>query len=129
MLTSLQNTKNLGQRLRSALAVLHWAPQYQKQWLRVDFVAGLRLAAYAIPVSLAYASLAGLPGEAGLYCYLLGGVMYAAFGTSRQTAVGPTSAISILMGASLGSMASSDTDRQIQLAMAEAAVFQTAALI
>jgi len=55
--------------------------------------------------------------------------MYAAFGTSRQMAVGPTSAISILMGASLGSMASSDTDRQIQLAMAEAAVFQTAALI
>jgi MFS superfamily sulfate permease-like transporter len=111
MLTSLQNTRNLGQRLR------------------LDFVAGLTLAAYAIPVSLAYASLAGLPGEAGLYCYLLGGVTYAAFGTSRQMAVGPTSAISILMGASLGSMASSDTDRQIQLAMAEAAVFQTAALI
>src|SRR5258705_8862279 len=84
MLTSLQNTKNLGQRLRSALAVLHWAPQYQKQWLRLDFVAGVRLAAYAIPVSLAYASLAGLPGEAGLYCYLFGGGMYAAVGTSRQ---------------------------------------------
>jgi high affinity sulfate transporter 1 len=120
MLTSLQNTKNLGQRLHSALPVLHWAPQYQKQWLRLDFVAGLTLAAYAIPVSLAYASLAGLPGEAGLYCYLLGGVMYAAFGTSRQMAVGPTSAISILMAASLGSMASGDTDRQIQLAMATA---------
>jgi sulfate permease, SulP family len=119
MLTPL-HTKNLGQRLRSALPVLHRAPQYQKQWLRLDFVAGLTLAAYAIPVSLAYASLAGLPGEAGLYCYLLGGVMYAAFGTSRQLAVGPTSAISILMGASLGSMASGDTDRQIQLAMATA---------
>jgi MFS superfamily sulfate permease-like transporter len=120
MLTSLQNTENLSQRLRSALPVLDWAPQYQMQWLRLDFVAGLTLAAYAIPVSLAYASLAGLPGETGLYCYLLGGVVYAAFGTSRQMAVGPTSAISILMGASLGSMASSDTDREMQLAMATA---------
>src|SRR6266566_4064683 len=111
---------NLGQRLRSALPVLHWAPRYQKEWLRLDIVAGLTLAAYAIPVSLAYASLAGLPGEAGFYCYLLGGVAYVAFGTSRHLAVGPTSAISILIGASLGSMASADTGRQIQLAMATA---------
>ncbi|MGC1448854.1 MAG: SulP family inorganic anion transporter [Candidatus Sulfotelmatobacter sp.] len=120
MVTSPQKIQNLGQRLRSALPILQWAPQYQKQWLRLDFVAGLTLAAYAIPVSLAYASLAGLPGQAGLYCYLLGGVAYAAFGTSRQMAVGPTSAISILIGASLGSMASGDTSRQIQLAMATA---------
>src|SRR2546427_3264131 len=122
MPTSLQNTQSLWQRLRSALPVLDWAPQYQKQWLRPDFVAGLTLAAYAIPVSLAYASLAGLPGEAGLYSCLMGGVAYAAFGTSRQMAVGPTSAISILMGATLGSMAWGDTGRQIQLAMATAAL-------
>ncbi len=118
--TSLQHTQTLGQRLRFALPVLYWVPKYQKQWLRLDFVAGLTLAAYAIPVSLAYASLAGLPGEAGLYCYLLGGVVYAVFGTSRQMAVGPTSAISILVGASLGSMVSGDTGRQMQLAMATA---------
>jgi SulP family sulfate permease len=120
MLTSLENSQSLRQRLRSALPVMGWAPQYQKQWLRPDFVAGLTLAAYAVPVSLAYTSLAGLPGEAGLYSCLLGGVAYAAFGTSRHMAVGPTSAISILVGASLGSMASGDTDRQIQLAMATA---------
>jgi sulfate permease, SulP family len=117
-----QNIQNLGQRLRLALPILRWAPQYQKQWLRLDFVAGLTLAAYAIPVSLAYFSLAGLPGEAGLYCYLLGGLAYAAFGTSRHMAVGPTSAISILMGASLGSMVSGDLSRQTQLAMATAVV-------
>jgi MFS superfamily sulfate permease-like transporter len=120
MLKPQQNTQNLGQRLRSALPILQWAPDYQKQWLPLDFVAGLTLAAYAIPVSLAYASLAGLPGESGLYCYLLGGVVYVAFGTSRQMSVGPTSAISILMGASLGGMVSGDTGRQIQLAMATA---------
>ena len=120
MPTSLQNTQSLRQRLRSALPVIRWIPQYQKQWLRLDFVAGLTLAAFAIPVSLAYTSLAGLPRESGLYSCLLGGVAYAAFGTSRQMAVGPTSAISILVGASLGTMVSSDTDRQIQLAMATA---------
>ena len=97
MPTSPQNRENFGQKLRFVLPVLRWAPKYQKQWLRSDFVAGLTLAAYAIPVSLAYA----------------------AFSTSRHMAVGPTSAISILIGASLGSMVD-DTGRQIQLAMATA---------
>jgi len=120
MVASPPRKQNLGQRLRSALPVLHWARRYEKRWLRLDFVAGLTLAAYAIPVSLAYASLAGLPGEAGLYGYLLGGIVYAALGTSRQMAVGPTSAISILVGASLGGIVSDDASRQIQLAMATA---------
>jgi SulP family sulfate permease len=90
--------QTLGQRLRSTLPILQWAPQYQKQRLRLGSVAGLTLPAYEIPVSLFYGSLAGPPGEAGLYCYLHGEVMYAAFGTSRQLAVGPTSSISFLMG-------------------------------
>ena len=47
---------------------------------------------YGIPVSLAYASLAGLPPQYGIYCYLLGGLFYALFGSSRQLAIGPTSA-------------------------------------
>jgi SulP family sulfate permease len=75
------------------------------------------LAAYAVPVSLAYASLAGLPSQAGLYCYLLGGIAYAIFGTSRQLAIGPTSAISILIGSALGTLASGDTLRQSHLPM------------
>jgi len=51
------------------------------------------------PVSMAYASLAGLPPQHGIYCYLLGGLCYAVFGTSRQLAIGPTSAIALLVGA------------------------------
>jgi high affinity sulfate transporter 1 len=86
-------------------------------WLRPDFIAGLTLAAYAIPVSLAYASLAGLPSQAGLYCYLLGGLAYMALGTSRQLAIGPTSAISILIGSTLGGLAAGDVLRQSHLAM------------
>jgi high affinity sulfate transporter 1 len=83
-------------------------------------VAGLTLAAYAIPVSVAYASLAGLPPQAGLYCYLVGRVVYAAFGTSRQLAIGPTSAISILIGSALGLLSNGDQQRQVHLAMAVA---------
>jgi SulP family sulfate permease len=107
-------------RLSSALPAIQWLPQYERSWLRPDFVAGLTLAAYAIPVSLAYASLARLPSQAGLYCYLLGGIAYAAFGTSRQLAIGPTSAISILIGSALGGLAAGDVQRQMHLAMAVA---------
>ena len=59
-----------------------------------DVVAGVTVAAYAIPVSLAYAGLAGLPPPVGVYGYLLGGLGYALLGSSRQLAIGPTSAIS-----------------------------------
>jgi high affinity sulfate transporter 1 len=107
-------------RLNSVVPILQWLPQYQRGWLRHDFVAGLTLAAYAVPVSLAYASLAGLPSQAGLYCYLLGGIAYAVFGTSRQLAVGPTSAISILIGSVLGTLTAGVTLRQTHLAMAAA---------
>jgi hypothetical protein len=54
-----------------------WLPVYQLRWLRSDAVAGITLAAYAIPVSLAYAGLAGLPPPVGIYGYLLGGLGYA----------------------------------------------------
>ena len=74
-----------------------WLPNYQSAWLPHDLVAGITLAAYAIPVSLAYAALAGLPPHFGIYCYLVAGVVYALFGTSRQLAIGPTSAISLMV--------------------------------
>ena len=79
---------------RALFPPAQWLPLYRRSWLRHDVVAGITLAAYAIPVSLAYASLAGLPPQYGIYCYLLAGIAYALFGSSRQLAVGPTSAIS-----------------------------------
>ena len=83
------------------LPIAGWLPQYRPAWLRFDLVAGVTLAAYAVPVSLAYAGLAGLPPQTGLYCYLLAGLGYAVFGSSRHLAVGPTSAISLLLGVTL----------------------------
>jgi len=107
-------------RLTSAFPIAEWLPRYSVSSLRPDFVAGLTLAAYAIPVSLAYASLAGVPPQAGLYCYLVGGIAYAVFGTSRQVAIGPTSAISILIGSAIGAISLGDVGRQSELAMAVA---------
>src|SRR3954454_13275261 len=98
------------------LPIARWLPQYRPAWLRSDLVAGITLAAYAVPVSLAYAGLAGLPPQAGLYCYLLAGLGYAFFGSSRHLAVGPTSAISLLLGVTLTGLAAGDAARQTALA-------------
>src|SRR5215472_6162247 len=93
-----------------------WLPRYQAAWLPGDVIAGVTLAAYAIPVSLAYAGLAGLPPEAGIYGYLLGGIGYALLGSSRQLAVGPTSAISLMIAGTVGAMAGGDAQRYAQIA-------------
>ena len=70
--------------------------------LSSDLVAGVTLAAYAIPVSLAYATLAGLPPQVGVYGYLMGGLGYALAGSSRYLAIGPTSAISLMIAGTVG---------------------------
>ena len=85
-----------------------WLVEYRSSWLPADIVAGVTLAAYAIPVSLAYAGLAGLPPQIGVYGYLLGGIGYALLGSSRHLAVGPTSAISLMVAGSVGAMAEGD---------------------
>jgi SulP family sulfate permease len=103
-----------------------WLAEYRAAWLPSDIVAGITLAAYAIPVSLAYAGLAGLPPQVGIYGYLLGGIGYALFGSSRQLAIGPTSAISLMIAGTVGAMAEGDVQRYAQIA--SLAAFTVAAL-
>jgi high affinity sulfate transporter 1 len=93
-----------------------WLREYRLLWLPGDMVAGITLAAYAIPVSLAYAALAGLPPQVGIYGYLLGGLGYALLGSSRQLAIGPTSAISLMIAGTVGAMAEGDAQRYAQIA-------------
>src|ERR1043165_5468134 len=93
-----------------------WLAGYRASFVHHDLIAGVTLAAYAIPVSLAYATLAGLPPQVGLYGYLLGGLGYALFGSSRQLAVGPTSAISLMIAGTVGAMAAGDALHYIQIA-------------
>jgi SulP family sulfate permease len=89
---------------------------YPPRWLWADSLAGVTLAAYAVPVALAYATLAGLAPEVGIYGYMLGGLAYAVLGSSRHLAIGPTSAISLLVGASIAPMAGGDPVRYAQVA-------------
>src|SRR5271169_666107 len=116
----LESTKS--QRAMSALSWHSWFPparwllEYRPAWLPGDIVAGITLAAYAIPVSLAYAGLAGLPPQVGVYGYLLGGLGYALLGSSRQLAIGPTSAISLMIAGTVGAMADGDAQRYAQIA-------------
>jgi high affinity sulfate transporter 1 len=95
---------------------LIWLAQYRLAWLSSDLIAGITLAAYAIPVALAYATLAGLPPQVGIYGYLLGGLGYALLGSSRQLAIGPTSAISLMIAGTVGEMASGDAAHYAQIA-------------
>jgi MFS superfamily sulfate permease-like transporter len=101
---------------RRYLPPLNWLADYQFSWLTSDVVAGVTLAAYAIPVALAYATLAGLPPQVGIYGYLLGGLGYALFGSSRQLAIGPTSAISLMIAGTVGEMAGGDAAHYAEIA-------------
>src|ERR1700743_2579134 len=106
-----------------------WLAEYRAAWLPGDIVAGITLAAYAIPVSLAYAGLAGLPPQAGIYGYLLGGLGYALLGSSRQLAVGPTSAIALMIAGTVGAMAEGDVQRYAQIASLAAFTVAVLALL
>jgi sulfate permease, SulP family len=101
---------------------LQWFKGYSSQFLKSDSIAGITLAAYGIPVSMAYATLAGLPVQYGIYGYLVGGIFYAFFGTARQLAIGPTSAISLLIGTTIATMANGDPQRWLDIASLTALV-------
>ena len=80
---------------------LEWLAGYRPEWLRLDVVAGLTAAAVVIPKAMAYATIAGLPLEVGLYTALVPAVLYALLGTSRPLSVSTTTTLAILVGAEL----------------------------
>ena len=80
----------------------NWFASYRKEWLRPDLVAGLTTAAVVIPKAMAYATIAGLPVQVGLYTAFLPMVIYAVLGASRVLSVSTTTTIAILAAAQLG---------------------------
>ncbi|MFZ2948730.1 MAG: SulP family inorganic anion transporter [Desulfuromonadaceae bacterium] len=94
--------------LSQLIPIIGWLPRYQIGWLLPDLIAGITLAAYAVPVAMAYATLAGLAPQAGLYCYIFSGIAYALFASSRHLSVGPTAAISVMVASVVGTMAGGD---------------------
>ena len=109
--------------------VRNWLRGYQPQWLRADLVAGVTLAAYLMPAGLADASLANLPAQAGLYACLFSGLVFWLFCSSRHTAITVTSAISVLVGASLGDLAGGDASRFWALASCTALIVGVIAFV
>jgi len=111
------------------LAARSWLGTYQTTWIRSDVAAGITLAAYLLPSGLGDASLAGLPPEAGLYACLFGGLVFWLFCSSRHTAITVTSAISLLVGASLAEIAPGDPVRHLALASATALLVAAIAFV
>ena len=87
------------------LPILRWAPRYTAEHFSGDAVAAAVVTLMLIPQSLAYALLAGMPAQTGLYASMLPLVAYAVFGTSNTLAVGPAAITSIMTASALGSMA------------------------
>jgi high affinity sulfate transporter 1 len=93
------------------IPALDWLRNYNRSWLRGDGLAGVTLAAYLLPAALGDASLANLPPQAGLYACLFGGLVFWILCGSRYTVVSVTSAISLVIGASLGEITGGNTMR------------------
>jgi high affinity sulfate transporter 1 len=93
------------------IPALDWLRNYNRSWLRGDVLAGVTLAAYLLPAALGDASLANLPPETGLYACLFGGLVFWIFCGSRYTVVSVTSAISLVIGVSLGEITGGNTTR------------------
>ncbi|WP_435156698.1 SulP family inorganic anion transporter [Haladaptatus sp. DFWS20] len=101
--------------IQSDLPVTEWLPEYDRSWLRSDIVSGLTVSAAVIPGGLAYASLAGLPPQTGLYAALMGALTYVFFASSRQVIVGPTSPLAVLLLTEVGPIAAGSAMGYISL--------------
>lgn len=104
------------QRLPQLIPILAWLPGYQASWLLPDLGAGITLAAYAIPVAMAYATLAGLAPQTGIYCYIFSGIAFALFTSSRHLSIGPTAAISVMVAGVGGTMAAGNPSNYAAIA-------------
>lgn len=103
--------------LHRYLPALQWLPRYRRQDLVGDFIAGIIVAIMLVPQGMAYALLAGLPPQAGLYASILPLFLYGLFGTSRTLAVGPVAIVSLLTATGLTSLAEPGSAAYVQLAL------------
>ena len=100
------------------LPIVTWLPRYDRSWLRGDLIAGLTVAALVVPKSLGYAGIAGVPIQHGLYAAAAGAILYALFGTSRQSATGPSSALAAVAASAIVAAGISSGDDAVPLVAA-----------
>ena len=96
MATTVNSHRSASDVIKSYIPILSWLPDYQKEWLRGDAIAAITVWALLVPEAMAYAGIAGMPPETGLYAAPLALIAYAIFGTSRHLDVGPSSAVAAL---------------------------------
>jgi high affinity sulfate transporter 1 len=101
--------------LKSFFPIVEWLPKYQGSWLRFDVIAALTVWALVVPEAMAYAGIAGMPPEYGLYAAPLALLGYAIFGTSKHLNVGPSSTVAALSFGVVIGLASSGSDEFISL--------------
>jgi SulP family sulfate permease len=114
--TKEQPKKNGG--IARLLPIVTWLPKYNRVWLRSDLIAGLTVAALVVPKSLGYAGIAGVPIQHGLYAAAAGAILYALFGTSRQIATGPSSALAAVAASAVVTAGVSSDDDAVALVAA-----------
>jgi MFS superfamily sulfate permease-like transporter len=114
--------------LKRYVPILSWLPHYDRSWLTVDAIAGLTLWGLVVPEGMAYAGIAGLPPQAGLYTLVASLLIYALLGTSRHLSVQATSATAALLATSVAAAvttAGSTADLKTYVAYAAAFVLVT----
>jgi len=113
------NTKkrNLSEVLKSYFPILEWGAKYNRQSATNDLVVSIIVSIMLIPQSLAYAQLAGLPAEVGLYASMAPLILYAIFGTSRSLSVGPVAVTSLMTLAAVAPIAAQGTPEYASAAM------------
>jgi len=99
------------------IPVLDWARNYEKSWFKYDLISGITVGIILIPQGMAYAWIAGLPPEYGLYASLVPTFIYSLLGTARHLAVGPVAMDSLIVAASVSAIAADSTDEYIALAV------------
>jgi len=103
--------------LENAFVITEWLPDYTADTLRADAIAGLTVGVMLIPQGMAYAVIAGMPPIYGLYAGLVPLLVYPIFGSSRHLALGPTAIDMLIVGAGVGALAQTGTDRYVALAI------------
>jgi high affinity sulfate transporter 1 len=123
------NTMMTNRQGRKPFPVLEWIQGYRQEWLRLDMIAGLTTAAVVIPKAMAYATIAGLPVQVGLYTAFLPMLIYAVLGTSRPLSVSTSTTIAILAATQLGQVVPKGDAASLLAASAALTLLVGAALV